>query len=64
MRNTTCRFMINAIGKGGETYFTHCQTKKEVNNWIKDHQEKINPEDIRIMDRRKKPLLDLLFLRN
>lgn len=63
MRNTTCRYMINAVGKGGETYFTHCHTKTEVNNWIKANEEKIKTEEIMIMDRRKKPLLDLLFLR-
>ncbi|NMD68767.1 hypothetical protein HHO41_00595 [Bacillus sp. DNRA2] len=64
MRNTNCRFSINAIGKGGETFFTHCQTKQEVQNWIQAHQEKLDPEQIRIVDRRKKPLLDLLLLRD
>lgn len=63
MRNTNCRFMINAIGKGGETFFTHCQTKSEVQNWIKDNQDKLDSKQIRVVDRRKKPLLDLLFLR-
>ncbi len=63
MKNSNCRYMINAIGKGGETYFTHCQTKKEVKNWIKDNSDKIITNDIRIVDKRKRPLFDLLFLR-
>ena len=64
MGNTNCRFTINAIGKGGETYYTYCQTKKEVDHWIKEHQDKILTENIRITDKRKNPLLDLLFSRN
>jgi hypothetical protein len=30
------------IGKGGETFFTHCQTKKEVQKWIEDNQDKLD----------------------
>lgn len=63
MRNSNCRYMVNAIGKGGETYFTHCQTKKDVKNWINDNKGKILANEVRIVDRRKKPLLDMLFLR-
>ncbi|WP_147535847.1 hypothetical protein [Bacillus marasmi] len=63
MRNSNCRFMVNAIGRGGETFFTHCQTKQEVQTWIQANQEKIDPKQVRIVDKRKKPLLDLLFLR-
>ncbi|WP_041580768.1 hypothetical protein [Bacillus sp. 1NLA3E] len=63
MRNTNCRFMINVIGKGGETFFTHCHTKNEVKNWIRENEEKIIAKTIRIVDRRKRPLLDLLFQR-
>jgi hypothetical protein len=55
--------MINVIGKGGETFFTHCHTKNEVKNWIRENEEKIIAKTIRIVDRRKRPLLDLLFQR-
>jgi hypothetical protein len=63
MRNTNCRYMINAIGKGGETYFTHCQSKKDVKNWLNDNKDKINANEVRIVDKHRIPLLDKLFLR-
>ena len=30
MGKTSCRYVINALGKGGETYYTHCKDKAEV----------------------------------
>jgi hypothetical protein len=58
----TCRFVVNAIGKGGETYYTHCKDKKELKNWISENQHKLSMNDLKISDRSKNPLLRLVSL--
>ncbi|WP_078544476.1 hypothetical protein [Litchfieldia alkalitelluris] len=54
------RFVINAIGKGGETYYTHCKNKQELHQWISEHKEKLSMNDLKIIDRSKNPILRLL----
>jgi hypothetical protein len=48
MEKATCKYIINAIGIGGETYLTYCQNKQEVNNWIAEHQEKLFMKELKI----------------
>ncbi|WP_191562178.1 hypothetical protein [Metabacillus idriensis] len=59
MKNNSCRYVINAIGKGGETYLTHCQDKQELNKWIADRQDKLLMNEIKITDKKKNPFLQL-----
>ncbi|MFC4321962.1 hypothetical protein [Litchfieldia salsa] len=58
----TCRFVVNAIGKGGETYYTHCKDKQELKNWISENQDKLSMSDLKISDRSRNPLLRLVSL--
>jgi hypothetical protein len=57
MGNTSCRYVINAVGKGGETYLTHCQDKKALKKWIGDHEEKLLMHELKIVDKKKPPFL-------
>jgi hypothetical protein len=64
MRNTsTCRYVINALGKGGETYYTHCNDKSEVKKWIADHEHKLSMKDVKVIDKNKHPLLKWFSLK-
>ncbi len=51
----TCRFVVNAVGKQGETYYTQLNTKKELENWISDHQEKLLMDELKIVDKKLPP---------
>ena len=62
MGTTSCRYVINATGKGGETYHTSCQGKQELKKWIEDHQEKLLLDELKITDNRKNPFLKLFSL--
>ncbi|WP_409299839.1 hypothetical protein [Peribacillus sp. SCS-155] len=56
MGNSSCRYVVNAVGKGGETYLTHCKDKQALNKWIGDNQEKIIIDEIRIVDKKRHPI--------
>ncbi|PLR86531.1 hypothetical protein CVD25_03420 [Bacillus canaveralius] len=58
----TCRFVINAVGKGGETYYTHCHDKHELEKWIANHKEKIIMDELKITDKKQNPLLKWVSL--
>ncbi|MGM0877903.1 MAG: hypothetical protein ACQEWV_25010 [Bacillota bacterium] len=53
----TCRYVVNAVGKGGETYYTQFSNKKDLKNWITDHQEKLLMNELKIVDKELHPLL-------
>jgi hypothetical protein len=53
----TCRFVVNAVGKKGETYYTQLNTKKELENWITDHQDKLLMDEVKIVDKKLPPFL-------
>jgi hypothetical protein len=53
----TCRYVVNAVGKCGETYYTQFNDKKELKNWITDHQEKLVMNELKIVDKEIHPLL-------
>jgi uncharacterized cysteine cluster protein YcgN (CxxCxxCC family) len=47
----TCRYVVNALGKGGETYYTLCKDKQELQNWITTNQEKLIMEELQVTDK-------------
>ena len=47
----TCRYVVNALGKGGETYYTLCKDKQELKNWITSNQEKLIMDELMITDK-------------
>lgn len=57
----TCRFVVNAVGKQGETYYTQLNTKKELETWITDHHEKLLMDELKIVDKKTPPFLKWLF---
>lgn len=59
MEKTPYRYVVNAIGKSGETYFTHCHDKHALKKWLKDHENDLIMDEIRITDKKKHPLLKL-----
>lgn len=63
MGETTCRFVINAIGKDGETYITQCQDKNELKKWIADHEEKLLMNELKIVDKKRNPFLKLFTVK-
>lgn len=63
MDNSSCRYTINAVGKGGQIYLTQCKDKSEVEKWIEEHEDQILLDDIKIVDKKKHPLLKLFSLK-
>lgn len=63
MGKTTCRYVVNAVGKGGQTYLTHCQDKMELKKWLADHENDLIADEIKIVDKQMHPLLKLLSQR-
>ncbi|HZG72500.1 MAG TPA: hypothetical protein VEY51_13265 [Chondromyces sp.] len=61
MGKSTCRYIINAVGKRGETYYTQCQDKQELNKWLEDNKEKLLMDELKIIDKNKNPLLKWFF---
>lgn len=49
----TCRYVVNALGKGGETYYTLCKDKQDLKNWITNNREKLIMEEIMITDKQQ-----------
>lgn len=63
MGNTSNRYVINAVGKGGQTYLTHCQDKEALKKWIADHEEHLVMNELKIVDKKKHPFLKLFSLK-
>jgi hypothetical protein len=59
----TCRFVVCAQGKGGETYYTRFHDKQGLDEWISKNQNKLLLEHLKIEDK-KKPLLLKWILKN
>lgn len=57
MNDNKNRYIVNAIGKNGETYLTQCQDKQSLKKWITDNQEKLLMDELKIVDKKKHPLL-------
>ena len=47
----TCRYVVNALGKGGETYYTYCKDKHELQKWIHNNREKLIMDELIITDK-------------
>jgi hypothetical protein len=48
-----CRYIVNAVGKNGETYITSCDNKTELQQWIKQNEDKLNKKKLTIKDNYK-----------
>jgi len=59
----TCRYVVNALGKGGETYYTQCKDKQELQQWIQENQDKLIMNELKVTDKNQNPLLKLLGLK-
>ncbi len=57
MRKSSCRYIIQALGKRGETYHSHCKDKEEVRKWIAEHADRISMRDVKVVDNKRHPLL-------
>lgn len=56
----TCRYVVNALGKGGETYYTLCKDKHELKKWITDNEHLLIMKELKITDKNVNPLLKWL----
>lgn len=63
MGNTSCRYVINAVGKGGQIYLTHCQDKHALKKWIAEHEDQLLMNELKITDKKKHPFLKLFSLK-
>jgi len=52
MENTS-RYVVNALGKGGETYYTLCKDKQELQTWIHNNREKLVMDELIIKDKKQ-----------
>ncbi|WP_163100359.1 hypothetical protein [Peribacillus alkalitolerans] len=62
MNDVKNRYIVNAIGKNGETYLTQCQDKQTLKKWISDNKEKLIMDELKIVDKKKHPLLKFFSL--
>lgn len=53
----SCRFIIHATGKNGETYLTSCRNKWEVKQWVEENQAKLNKKELKVVDKHKKKII-------
>ena len=63
MRNSSYRYLVNALGKGGQTYLTHCQDKYELEKWLAEHKDDLIMNELRVIDKKRHPFLKLFSLR-
>ncbi|CAH0346081.1 hypothetical protein [Bacillus sp. CECT 9360] len=61
MGNSSCRYVINAIGKSGQIYLNHFEDKHALNKWIADHEDKLIMNELKVIDRKKNPFLNWFF---
>ncbi|MBO0961124.1 hypothetical protein J1P26_15590 [Neobacillus sp. MM2021_6] len=59
----TCRYVVNALGKGGETYYTYCKDKHELRNWIHNNREKLILDELIITDKNQSLFTKLFGLK-
>ncbi|OAH58591.1 hypothetical protein AWH48_16410 [Domibacillus aminovorans] len=63
MKNNSYRYIINAVGKGGQTYLTSCQDKHELKKWLADHKDNLVMNELKIIDKKKQSFLKLFSLK-
>ncbi|MFD1779567.1 hypothetical protein ACFSFW_12965 [Fredinandcohnia salidurans] len=59
MGKTTNRFVVNAVGKDGEIYLTHCRNKEELKGWLASHEKNLIMDELKVIDKKPNPLLKL-----
>ena len=59
----TCRYVVNALGKGGETYYTHCKDKHELQKWIHNNREKLIMDELIVTDKNQSLFTKLFGLK-
>jgi len=59
MGKSTNRFVVNAVGKGGEIYLTHCQNKDELKEWLAKHENNLIMDELKVIDKKPHPILKL-----
>lgn len=62
MGKTTHRYIVNAVGKGGEIYLTHCQNKNELEEWLVKHEDLLIMDELKVIDKKRHPILKLFGL--
>ena len=62
MGNMTNRYVVNAVGKGGQIYLTHCQDKHALKKWVAEHENELVMNELKIIDKKRHPLLKLFSL--
>lgn len=62
MGKTTHRYVVNAVGKGGEIYLTHCQNKYELDDWLAKHEDRLIIDELKVFDKKPHPVLKLFGL--
>ena len=60
MGKTTHRYVVNAVGKGGQIYLTQCQNKYELKQWLADHKEELVLDELQVTDMKKHPISRIL----
>jgi len=58
-----CRYVVNAVGKGGETYHTQFEDKQDLTKWITDRKEKLVMEELKVIDKNRFSLMNWLRLK-
>lgn len=64
MEKTPYRFVVSAVGKGGQTYLTNCQDKYELKKWLADHEDDLIMNEVKIIDKKKNPIFKLFSFKN
>jgi hypothetical protein len=59
---TSNRYVINAVDKGGQTYLTQCQDKNALKKWLADHEDTLIMNELKITDKKRKSFLRLFSL--
>jgi hypothetical protein len=63
MGKSAHRYIVNAVGKGGQIYLTQCKDKFELNQWLEARKNELVMEELQITDKNKHPLLKLFSLK-
>jgi hypothetical protein len=48
---TAYRYIVNAVGKNGETYHTHFEDKQDLKKWITDREDKLLMNQLKVVDK-------------
>ncbi|PLR89996.1 hypothetical protein [Bacillus sp. T33-2] len=60
MENTRHRYIINGVGKNGETFMACCRNKQDLKKWVAEHEQRLQMDQLKIVDKKKPSLFKLL----